>query len=57
MEEKKKSRCKTEVFARVTGFFRPVQEWNPGKQAEFSERKKFNLDKLTEEERANGGVE
>ena len=37
--------CKVEVFARVTGFFRPVQEWNPGKKEEFKERKKFDLNK------------
>lgn len=36
-------KCKTEVFARVTGFFRPVQSWNPGKQEEFKDRKKFEV--------------
>lgn len=36
-------KCKTEVFSRVTGFFRPVQEWNKGKQEEFKDRKYFKI--------------
>lgn len=31
----------TEVWSRVVGFYRPVKNWNLGKQAEFSERKTF----------------
>jgi len=42
----KKTRCEVEVFSRVTGFFRPVQSWNKGKTAEFSDRKKFNLENM-----------
>ena len=37
-------KCITEVYSRVTGFFRPVQEWNSGKASEFKDRKKFKLD-------------
>ena len=33
--------CKTEVYSRVTGYYRPVQNWNKGKQEEFKERKRF----------------
>ena len=36
-------KCVTEVFSRVTGFFRPVQDWNPGKDAEFKDRGKFEV--------------
>jgi ribonucleoside-triphosphate reductase len=32
---------KTEVYSRVCGFFRPVQQWNKGKKEEFKERKEF----------------
>ncbi|HHU43821.1 MAG: ribonucleoside triphosphate reductase [Bacillota bacterium] len=32
---------KTEVYSRVTGYLRPVQNFNEGKKEEFSERKKF----------------
>lgn len=37
--------CRTEVFSRVTGFFTVVQRWNPGKVAEFFERKKYDIKK------------
>lgn len=32
---------KCEVYSRVVGFIRPVQQWNPGKLAEWSERVEF----------------
>jgi len=38
------TKCKVEVFSRVTGFFRPVQSWNKGKAEEFKDRKKFNIE-------------
>jgi hypothetical protein len=28
----------TEIYSRVSGYFRPVNQWNKGKQAEFSRR-------------------
>ena len=31
----------TEIFSRVVGYLRPVQQWNPSKQAEFWDRKGF----------------
>ena len=31
----------TEVFSRVCGYFRPVCNWNRGKQEEFKERKTY----------------
>lgn len=30
-----------EVYSRVVGYLRPVQDWNKGKQKEFGERKTF----------------
>lgn len=30
-----------EVWSRVVGFYRPVQNWNKGKQAEYADRKTF----------------
>lgn len=33
-------RC--EVFSRVVGYHRPVQNWNLGKKEEFSERVEFD---------------
>jgi anaerobic ribonucleoside-triphosphate reductase len=29
---------KTEIYSRVVGYYRPVQDWNRGKQEEFSLR-------------------
>lgn len=34
---------KTEVYSRVTGYFRPVANWNKGKQAEFADRKTYDV--------------
>lgn len=36
-------RGRTEVYSRVVGYLRPVEQWNAGKQAEFSDRKVFRL--------------
>jgi ribonucleoside-triphosphate reductase len=36
----------TEVYSRVVGYFRPVRQWNKGKQEEFSERHLFNENML-----------
>jgi len=33
-----------EVYSRIVGYLRPVNQWNDGKQAEFSERKTFKVD-------------
>jgi anaerobic ribonucleoside-triphosphate reductase len=35
---------RTEVYSRVCGFFRPVQQWNRGKKEEFKDRREFVLD-------------
>lgn len=36
---------KTEVYSRITGYYRPVQNWNDGKCQEFKERKVYNIGK------------
>ena len=33
-----------EIYSRVVGYFRPVQNWNPGKQQEFKERKTVKIE-------------
>lgn len=35
---KKIMAIKTEVYSRVVGYYRPVQDWNDGKQEEFRQR-------------------
>jgi ribonucleoside-triphosphate reductase (formate) len=32
-----------EVYSRITGYYRPVQNWNDGKTEEYRERKLYNL--------------
>jgi len=39
---------KTEVYSRVVGYYRPVNNWNRGKQEEFKERKTFDVPKKGE---------
>ncbi len=31
-----------EVYSRIVGYLRPVDQWNNGKRAEFSDRKLFD---------------
>ena len=35
----------TEVYSRITGYYRPVQNWNDGKAQEYKERKLYDIDK------------
>lgn len=34
---------KCEVYSRIVGYLRPVQQWNDGKQSEFSDRLEYNV--------------
>lgn len=31
-------KIKCEIYSRVAGYFRPVNQWNKGKQSEFGDR-------------------
>jgi anaerobic ribonucleoside-triphosphate reductase len=46
----RKVRC--EIYSRIVGYLRPVQNWHQGKQQEFRERKTFQVpvEALTEDE-------
>lgn len=35
---------KTEVYSRVVGYLRPIDQWNDGKQAEFHKRAMYRID-------------
>ena len=37
---------RTEVYSRIVGYYRPVQTWNRGKQAEYANRRTFKVDRL-----------
>ena len=43
-------KCNTqcEVYSRIVGYLRPVQNWNEGKKEEFNERKTFDGKKALE---------
>ena len=41
--EDKRTRC--EVYSRVVGYLRPVNQWNRGKRQEFSDRQMFKQKK------------
>ena len=34
---------KTEVYSRITGYYRPVQNWNDGKAQEFKDRRVYDI--------------
>ena len=34
---------KAEVYSRITGYYRPVQNWNDGKTQEYNDRKTYNI--------------
>ena len=41
---KKEMKVPVEVYSRVVGYFRPVNQWNKGKQEEFRERKVYHVE-------------
>jgi len=38
------TRTKCEVYSRIVGYLRPIDQWNEGKQSEFRDRKEFKVD-------------
>lgn len=43
MTEKTVKRTKCERYSRIVGYLRPLQQWNEGKQAEWCDRKVFEV--------------
>lgn len=39
-------RQRAEVYSRVVGYLRPVEQWNDGKQAEFADRKTYSTEPM-----------
>lgn len=39
MTTKKRNKC--EVYSRIVGYLRPIQQWNEGKREEFKDRVEF----------------
>jgi len=46
MQEENAKKCgkACEVYSRVCGYYRPVDNWNSGKQEEFGERLEFSYE-------------
>lgn len=44
----------TEVYSRITGYYRPVQNWNAGKSQEFKNRRVYDLQKSGWERLSSG---
>ncbi|MFH1225077.1 MAG: anaerobic ribonucleoside-triphosphate reductase [Candidatus Diapherotrites archaeon] len=44
-----------EVYSRIVGYFRPVQNWNMGKREEFGERLEYSEQKALAGEFAKRG--
>lgn len=49
-------RIPAEIYSRIVGYFRPVNQWNRGKQEEFRERRAYKLPEKQKqkEEKKNG---
>ena len=47
----------TEVYSRITGYYRPVQNWNAGKTQEFKDRKLYDIGHSTVRPIAGGAAE
>ena len=39
----------TEIYSRITGYYRPVQNWNDGKVQEFEDRRTYDINKTHKE--------
>ena len=37
-------RTPCEIYSRITGYLRPVKQWNDAKQSEFLHRQMFKID-------------
>lgn len=46
-----------EVYSRITGYYRPVQNWNDGKLQEYAERKLYDIPNSKLKEKTNGKKE
>ncbi len=47
----------TEVYSRITGYYRPVQNWNDGKAQEFKDRKEYEIGHSVLKEKHNQNAE
>ncbi len=43
-------RIPTQIYSRVVGYLRPVQDWHTAKQQEFDDRREFVVDDMGDED-------
>jgi ribonucleoside-triphosphate reductase (formate) len=43
-------KIKNEIYSRVSGYYRPIEQWNKAKQEEFSERQKYFIPEQVKDE-------
>lgn len=48
MSPKQVERTECIIYSRVVGWITPTKNWNPGKKAEFGDRKNYDNGKATE---------
>ncbi|MCJ7736945.1 MAG: anaerobic ribonucleoside-triphosphate reductase [Anaerolineae bacterium] len=48
--EETELRVPCEVYSRVVGYLRPVQNWHQGKKQEFADRKAFRVEETLQKE-------
>ena len=46
MAEKKLKKVRCEVYSRIVGYLRPVQNWNDGKRQEFKDRQPYSVEQV-----------
>ncbi len=56
-EQKQKLQIPCEVYSRVVGFYRPVDNWNLGKRAEYKNRQNYRLSRLDGDDRETEFIE
>lgn len=52
IQSRTRFRIPCEVYSRIVGYLRPVQNWHQGKQQEFGERKTFRVPESLDREEA-----
>lgn len=45
IKTEKQMRVPCEIYSRIVGYLRPIQNWNDGKRKEFVDRRMFRLPK------------
>ena len=43
----------TEVYSRITGYYRPVKNWNAGKSQEFKDRRTYVVEEMSRDNKSN----